>query len=76
MNYLKISDATVKMRTGNTWAQWFKILDKWKAKDKGHYETAKHLGSKYQIPGWWAQVVTVRYEKEKVIGQGMTKLAK
>lgn len=65
MDYFKISDEKVKEKTGRTWKEWFKILDELKAKDIGHAATAKKLLRDYRLSGWWAQVVTIRYEKEK-----------
>lgn len=69
MDYLKISDEKVKVRTGKNWKEWFEILDKWGAKEKGHKATAKYLGEECHLSGWWSQVVTIRYEKEKAIGK-------
>lgn len=65
MDVLKIDDEKVKKATGRTWKRWFYILNKFGAKKYGHYETAKYLAAKYKIGAWWAQTVTVRYEKEK-----------
>lgn len=65
MNYLKISDEKVKLQTGKTWRQWFAIMDKFGAKKRGHSYTAKYLKEKYFLKSWWAQVITIRYEKEK-----------
>lgn len=65
MDYLKISNEKAMEKTGKTWKDWFKILDKMKAKTIGHTETAKKLSRDYHLGGWWAQVVTIRYEKEK-----------
>lgn len=65
MDYFKISTEKVKMRTGKDWGEWFGILDQLGAKEKGHKATAKHLSEKYHLSGWWSQVVTIRYEKEK-----------
>lgn len=65
MDYLKISDEKVIEKTGRAWKKWFKILDKMKAETIGHAKTAKKLTTDYQLSGWWAQVVTIRYEKER-----------
>ncbi len=65
MDVLKVSDEKVKAATKKTWKQWSAILTKEKAKKLGHTETAKLLVKKYKLSGWWAQTVTVRYEKEK-----------
>lgn len=61
----RISDEAVRARTGKGWNEWFKILDKWGASEKGHRLSAKHLLEKYKIGPWWAQVVTIRYEFER-----------
>jgi hypothetical protein len=65
MDYLKISDDKVKTATGKDWNRWFSILDKWQAKEHGHTATAKHLREKYRLSDWWAQIVTIRDEKER-----------
>ncbi len=59
------SDATIKAKTGCTWERWVKALDGSKAHTWTHKEIAKHVMEKYKIPGWWAQTVTVGYERIK-----------
>jgi hypothetical protein len=59
------SDAIIKERTGCTWERWVKALDRAKADTWPHREIAKHVMDKYKIPGWWAQTVTVGYERIK-----------
>jgi uncharacterized protein YndB with AHSA1/START domain len=49
-----------------------KALDRVKADTWPHREIARHVMEKYKIPGWWAQTVTVGYERIKglrAIGQ-------
>lgn len=65
MDYSKISDEKLKIKTGKVWKEWTKVLDTMKAKDIGHTETANKLSTKYRLSGWWAQFVTIRYEKER-----------
>lgn len=65
MNYLEISNEKAKERTGKSWPEWFRVLDTWNAKKHGHKETAKRLTEKFKLGSWWAQVVTIRYEKER-----------
>ena len=65
MDYLKISEEKVKSAMGKTWKQWADILDDSNAKKAGHTATAKYLRETYELSGWWSQVVTARYEKEK-----------
>jgi uncharacterized protein YndB with AHSA1/START domain len=61
----KISDEAVETRTGKSWAQWFRILDRWGAAKKGHKLTAAWLHETHELPPWWAQTVTVRHEQER-----------
>jgi uncharacterized protein YndB with AHSA1/START domain len=66
------SDAVLKGRTGCNWERWVKALDHVRAYTWPHREIAKHVHEKYKIPGWWAQTVTVGYERIKglrAIGQ-------
>ncbi|HJQ40384.1 MAG TPA: hypothetical protein VKB93_24835, partial [Thermoanaerobaculia bacterium] len=57
-----ISDATIAAKTGRGWAQWVELLDAFGAKEKSHTETAEHVYN-LGVPGWWAQSVTVGYER-------------
>jgi hypothetical protein len=59
------SDAILKERTGCSWERWVKTLDRAKADTWTHRDIAKHVAEKYKIPGWWAQTVTVGYERIK-----------
>jgi uncharacterized protein YndB with AHSA1/START domain len=68
------SDAILKARTGCTWERWVNALDYAKAYEWPHREIARHVMEKYKIPGWWAQTVTVGYERikgKRAIGQRM-----
>ncbi|MGH7580271.1 MAG: hypothetical protein ACREM9_08875 [Gemmatimonadales bacterium] len=59
------SDAILKEKTGCTWERWVRSLDSHKAYTWPHREIAKYVAEKYEIPGWWAQTVTVGYERIK-----------
>jgi len=59
------SDAIVKEKTGCTWDRWVKALDRVRAYTWPHPKIAKYVQEKYQISGWWAQSVTVGYERIK-----------
>ena len=66
------SDAVLKEKTGCSWERWVKALDRAKAYTWPHREIARYVQEKYKIPGWWAQSVTVGYERIKglrAIGQ-------
>ena len=58
-----MSDATVEAKTGCTWERWVAALDYQGAAEWSHGEIAAHVHEKYGIPGWWAQTVTVGYER-------------
>jgi hypothetical protein len=59
------SDAVLKEKTGCTWERWVKALDRAKANTWPHREIAKYVQEKYKVPSWWAQTVTVGYERIK-----------
>jgi hypothetical protein len=63
--FRRISDKSVRIKTGKDWEEWVAILDAWGAKEKGHTLSAKHLHEHYSISPWWAQAVTIRYEWER-----------
>ncbi|MFL5403661.1 MAG: hypothetical protein ACJ8BF_12660 [Gemmatimonadales bacterium] len=66
------SDAVLKENTGCTWERWVKALDHQKAYTWPHREIAKFVHQEYEISNWWAQTVTVGYERIKglrAIGQ-------
>jgi hypothetical protein len=59
------SDAILKERTGCTWERWVKALDRAKAYTWPHREIAQYVRDRYKTDGWWAQTVTVGYERIK-----------
>jgi len=59
------SDATIKAKTGCTWERWVRALDHHGAAEMSHREIATLVNTKYKIPGWWSQTVTVGYERIK-----------
>ena len=63
MNRGRIADEAVQTATGKTWPQWFAILNKAGAKKMDHADIAHLLSTKYIESGWWAQMVTVEYER-------------
>jgi len=60
----KISDDAVNKSTGKIWKEWYSILNKAGAKKMEHKDIAKLLYNKYDLSGWWSQMVTVQYEQE------------
>ena len=60
-----MSDEAVKAKTGCEWATWVAALDYAKADQMEHREIAKYVHEKFDVSGWWAQTVTVGYERIK-----------
>jgi uncharacterized protein YndB with AHSA1/START domain len=58
-----MSNETIEAKTGCTWERWVAHLDRWGALDKPHREIVDHVHEKFGVPGWWAQGVTVGYER-------------
>lgn len=59
-----IKNATVKAKTGLTWREWVEALDAAGAREMDHTAIAKHVSAGWpKIGGWWAQSVTVGYER-------------
>lgn len=58
-----MSDESVKAKTGYTWERWVRALDAAGAADMSHREIARYVYERYEVSGWWAQMVTVGYER-------------
>jgi hypothetical protein len=58
-----MSDATVKAKTGRSWAEWRTTLDKLGAENMDHTTIVKLIAAKYKLTWWWAQGVTIGYER-------------
>ena len=59
----RVSDEAVKKATGKTWDEWFSILNKKGGKGMEHSDIAGFLSRSHIKNGWWAQMVTVEYER-------------
>lgn len=70
-----MSDEAVKAKTGRGWREWFAALDKAGAKSMAHRDIATLLYEKHKVPGWWAQMVTVGYERARGLRQKYQKPA-
>lgn len=46
-------------------AAWFSILDRWGARERKHPETVAYLIDEHHVPGWWAQSITVSYQRDR-----------
>lgn len=61
------SDEKVKEATGKKWDEWFTLLDRWGARERKHGDIAAHLVDEQDVSGWWAQSITVGYERARGI---------
>ena len=67
-NFAKLagmSDAAIKKATGCTWEKWAFALDYSGAETWSHRAIAEHVQRAYKTSDWWAQMVTVGYERIK-----------
>ena len=60
-----VSDATAIEKTGHGLSHWFDVLDRFGAVEKGHTAAARHLHDTHHVPGWYAQGITVAYERAR-----------
>lgn len=60
-----ITDASTLKKTGHGLEHWFAVLDAFDAATQGHTAAAAHLHGAHGIPGWYAQGITVAYERAR-----------
>ncbi len=51
--------------TGKNWDEWLEVLDEAGAERRTHTEIARWLTDEQGVPGWWAQSITVGYERAR-----------
>lgn len=59
-----VSEESLKNATGKSWPDWFNYLNKINAQHLTHKEIAATLQESAGVPGWWAQTITVEYERK------------
>jgi hypothetical protein len=64
-----VSDAAVEAKTGHRWDDWFALMDRDGCARMTHKEIAAHLASERDLAPWWAQMVTVGYERARGMRQ-------
>jgi hypothetical protein len=60
-----MSDDKVAAKTGRTWKQWADTLDRDDASAMPHRDIAQLVHTRHGVGDWWAQTVTVGYERIK-----------
>ena len=58
-----MSDQAVQLKTGRDWNGWVTALDDARATSKPHKEIARLLRETLDVTAWWAQTITVGYER-------------
>ena len=59
------SEPRLVARTGHGWEHWLSLLDRFGAREKGHTASARHLAEDHGVDGWYAQQITVEYERAR-----------
>ena len=57
------SEAAVTEATGRKRSSWFTLLDRWGAAERSHRDIAAWLRREHSVDNWWAQTLTVDYER-------------
>jgi hypothetical protein len=60
-----LSDAKAREKTGHGLDHWFAVLDRFGGVEKGHTASARHLYDAHGVDGWYAQGITVAYERAR-----------
>lgn len=59
----EISEEAVETGTGMGWTGWCDLIDGWPEQPSDHTEIAARLHRDHAVSVWWAQMVTVGYER-------------
>jgi hypothetical protein len=59
------SGEAARKATGLSWDEWGEVLDGWGARERSHGEIVKWLMTERGVGSWWAQTVTVEYERAR-----------
>jgi uncharacterized protein YndB with AHSA1/START domain len=65
LDHLGQTDASLRENTGKGWREWLRILDAWGSRERQHGDVVNRLLDEYGVPGWWAQSITVGYERAR-----------
>ncbi|MBW3664998.1 MAG: DUF4287 domain-containing protein [Actinobacteria bacterium] len=57
------TDEVIRDRTGRGWDEWRELIDAWPGHDEGHGAVAAWLQAEHDVDGWWAQAVTLGWER-------------
>jgi hypothetical protein len=57
------TEEVIRANTGRGWEDWRGLIDAWPGHAEGHGAVAAWLQEEHGVPGWWAQSVTVGWER-------------
>jgi hypothetical protein len=60
-----MTEAAITTGTGAGWDHWFRLLDGWGGAEHSHTDIARFIRDEQGVSGWWAQAVTVGYERAR-----------
>jgi len=60
-----MTEAAIAAGSGEGWDHWLRLLDAWGAGERTHTDIARFVREEHAIDGWWAQAVTVGYERAR-----------
>lgn len=75
MEVKSISEEAVVKATGRVWDEWMALLEQCDAAKLNHTQIAALLQEEYEVTAWWAQTITVEYERmigRREVGQNCT----
>jgi hypothetical protein len=59
----EFTDEVMRTSTGREWNEWCDLIDAWPGHVEGHTAIARFIHESYPVNGWWAQGITVGYER-------------
>lgn len=60
-----MTEPAIAAGSGEGWDHWFRLLDGWGATERTHTDIARFVRDEQGVDGWWAQAVTVGYERAR-----------
>ena len=63
VSHPETSDEAVRQNTGRGWDEWCDLIDAGPGRSAGHSAIAAWLQDEQGVGSWWAQTVTVGYER-------------
>lgn len=59
----EMGDEAIANGTGHRWDHWCDLIDSWGVEEWDHASVANRIEAEHPVNGWWAQCITVGYER-------------